>query len=176
LNPIKQYRIGFVGLSIGKHRFSFEIGPDFFLHFGEAAFEAGKVMLELELLKSNNMLELDFHFSGDVQLTCDRCLAEFPYRMELQTRLLVKFGDQYSEQTDEILIIPSTESHIDVSQFVYEFLHLGMPVKRVHPEGDDGESGCDPEVMRKLQEYQNKPGGTDDDSPWRVLKSLNFNS
>lgn len=176
MNPLKQYRIGFVGLAEGMHRFSFDLGTDFFLQKGELAFEQGQVTLQLELEKTSNMLILAFDFQGEVHLVCDRCLEHYPYTVDLQKRILIKFGDAYAEQSDEIVVIPATESHIDISQFVYEFLHLGLPVRRVHSDLSDGSPGCNPDVIRKLNEYLNKKSTDSEQSPWTVLKSLRFNS
>ncbi len=179
MNPLKRYKIGFVGLSIGIHDFSFDIGADFFDGFGTAAFEQGQVNLLLTLEKSNTMLTFDFQFTGVVMLECDRCLELFPQSYDLQKRILVKFGESFQEPSDEIVIIPSTESHFDISQYVYEFLHLGLPLRRVHPEDQEGQSGCDPVVMERLNSLSGKkPGNTGDaggDSPWDALKSLTFN-
>jgi len=92
---------------------------------------------------------------------------------------LVKFGDGFVEQSDEIIIIPSTESHIDISQFVYEFLHLGLPLRRVHPDAADGDFGCNPLVIENLKKFlvneQQHFESSSDDSPWKVLQSLKFN-
>ena len=176
MNPLKQYRIGFVGLSTGKHQFSFEVGPDFFSSFDVAAFDAGKLFLELELEKSNTMLAFHFRFNGEVSLECDRCLEQFNLELSFERHLLVKFGESYVEQSDEILIIPATESHVDISQFVYEFIHLGLPVRHVHPDAPDGVPGCNREVLEKLKQYQGKPGSgkADKDSPWEALRGMQF--
>lgn len=179
MNPLKQYNIGFVGLSIGNHRFTFDIGPEFFLSFKEAAFQKGLVVLNLSLEKSNNMIALDFHFKGEVFLECDRCLESYQQTFDLQKQILVKFGSDFVEQSDEIIIIPATESHIDISQYVYEFLHLGLPVRRVHPDTAEGKDGCDPEVIERLNKFlvKNHRDNTQatDDSPWEALKTLKFN-
>lgn len=179
MNPLKQYKIGFVGLSNGVHDFHFDIGPDFFAGFDVPAFEEGSVQLVVSLEKSQTMLAFDFRFSGVITLACDRCLETYSHEFTLQKHLLVKFGTQYTEQSDEIIIIPATESHFDVSQFVYEFLHLGLPYRKVHPDGDDGKPGCDPDIIQKLDMLSGKkpvkhdnPG---DDSPWDALKSITFN-
>jgi uncharacterized protein len=173
---LKQYRIGFVGLSTGKHKFSFEIGPDFFSSFEVAAFEQGKLFLDLELEKSNTMLAFHFRFSGEVSLECDRCLEKYRQGLVFERHLLVKFGEAYAEQSDEILIIPATESHVDVSQFVYEFIHLGLPVRHVHPDTAEGEPGCNQSVLEKLRQYQGKPHSAngEKDSPWDALKGMKF--
>lgn len=177
MNPLQQYKIGFVGLSIGSHAFAFEIGPEFFVGFDTAAFEQGLVKLDLVLEKSNNMLTLHFTFNGQVELECDRCLENYMQAFALQRQLLIKFGEAYQEQSDEIVIIPSTESHIDIAQYVYEFLHLGLPVKRVHPDGPDGQPGCDKEAMMRLSAYMVKKqdGKNGSDSPFDALKHLKFN-
>ncbi len=179
MNPLKQYNIGFVGLSLGTHRYSFDIDPEFFMHFGEAAFDHGHVVLNLDLEKSNNMITLNFQFNGEVSLSCDRCMEVYQQPFDLKKQLLVKFGDSFMEQSDEIIIIPFTASHIDISQYVYEFLHLGLPLKRVHPDTTDGNEGCDPQVVESLKKYQAKQhqqkGNNGEDSPWEALKTLKFN-
>ncbi len=179
MKVLKQYNIGFVGLAIGSHRFTFDIDPDFFLHFEEAAFEKGRVVLDLDLEKSNNMLALHFQFKGEVFLACDRCLEMYQQSFELQKQLLVKFGSGFLEQSDEIIIIPATESHIDISQYVYEFLHLGLPLRRVHQDTADDNPGCDPIVMERLNAFlvknHRESGNRADDSPWATLKTLKFN-
>ncbi len=174
MNPKKQFRIGFVGLPTGKHLFSFEIGPEFFSGFEAVAFEEGKLLLDLEMEKGNNMLAFHFRFNGTVILECDRCLEGYRQDLEFEKRLLVKFGESYSEQTDEIVLIPSTESHVDVSQFVYEFIHLGLPLRHVHPDTEDNEPGCNPVVLKKLREHQAKGGSGNDDSTWDALKGIKF--
>lgn len=179
MNPLKQYKIGFVGLSNGVHEFIFDIGPEFFSGFDVPAFEEGSVQLTLTLEKSNTMLAFDFRFSGYAMLACDRCLEMYKHVFELQKQLLVKFGAQYMEQSDEVIVIPATESHFDISQYVYEFLHLGLPIRRVHPEGTDELPGCDPDIIRKLNmlagKNQDKGEGGSEDSPWDPLKSITFN-
>lgn len=176
MNPLKQYNIGFVGLSEGRHSFLFELTDEFFACFEGSEIVHGSVQVELSLEKTSTMLVLDFHLSGKVETTCDRCTELFLQPIEGQRRLFVKFGETFSEHSDEIVIIASTDSHFDISQYVYEFVHLSLPVRRVHPETETGEMGCDPAQIQKLEEYllkkdKKSEGGQ---SPWEVLKSLKF--
>lgn len=178
MNPLKQYSIGFVGLSDGKHSFSFELADDFFACFEQSEMVHGKVQLDLTLEKTSTMLILDFKFKGNIEFPCDRCLEDFPLPIESEKRLFVKFGETFSEQSDEVVIIASTESHLDISQYVYEFLHLSLPVRRVHPDDESGAMGCDPQQIKKLEEYllknNIKKESDNGKSPWDVLKSLKF--
>ena len=51
-------------------------------------------------------------------------------------RLVVKFGSAYSEESDEIVIIPESEGEINIAWFLYEFIALAIPIKHVHPPGE----------------------------------------
>ena len=178
MNPLKQYNIGFVGLPNGKHTFSFELADDFFACFEGSEIVHGQVQVEMSLEKSNTMLVFDFYFKGHVDVSCDRCLEQYMQALEGNKRLYVKFGESHVEQTDEITIIPATESHFDISQYLYEFMHLLLPVRKVHADDPAGTQGCDPVQVKKLEEYLSKnkknKSGDDDQSPWSVLKSLKF--
>jgi len=177
LNPLKQFNIGFVGLSLGKHNFSFEIDEAFFSCFDNSEVTKGNLQLELLLEKQSSMLVLDFAIKGYVELVCDHCLETYHQSLELQRRLYVKFGDTYSEQTDEIIVIPAGESHLDVSQYVYEYIHLGLPMQHIHMDDEVPGKGCDPALVEKLNQYLLKkgPGLTGgDNSAWEALKGLKF--
>jgi uncharacterized metal-binding protein YceD (DUF177 family) len=178
LNPLKQYNIGFVGLSLGKHEFSFRIDESFFSCFDYSEVSKGNLSLELLLEKQNNMLVFDFLIKGNVELICDHCLEPYQQDIEDERRLYVKFGDAFSEQTDEIVVIPVGESHFDVSQFVYEYITLALPMQRIHSEDGIVGKGCDPAITDKLNQYLGgkKPAsGERENSPWDALKGLKFN-
>ncbi len=178
LNPLKQFNIGFVGLSLGKHTFSFGIDEAFFSCFEFTEVHKGELQVELLLDKQNSMLVLDFSIKGFVELECDRCLELYQQALDVERKLYVKFGDSFSEQTDEIIVIPAGESHFDVSQYVYEYVHLGLPMQHIHMDDNIPGKGCDPVVLEKVNQYleKNKPAeaGTDN-SLWQALKGLKFN-
>ncbi len=180
MEELKPYNIGFSGLSNGIHHFSFDIGPDFFSCFPLSEIEEGFVKLELTLEKEENMLVFDFRFSGYVDLECDRCLDCFSEPVEHQHTIYVKPGDEFSEQSEDVVVIPYGESHFDVAHYVYEFLHLMLPLRRVHPDDDAGESACNKEMLERVQYLSpdNHPSGThlsDGHSPFELLKKLRFN-
>jgi uncharacterized protein len=177
LNPLLEFNIGFVGLSLGKHTFSFEIGEAFFSCFAYSEVTKGNLQLELLLEKQNSMLVLDFSIRGFVELECDHCLETYHQPLEVEKRLYVKFGETYAEQTDEIVSIPAGESHFDVSQYVYEYIHLALPMQRIHMDDNVPGKGCDPTVLEKVNQYLKKESPSDpgaDDSPWQALKGLKF--
>ena len=72
--------------------------------------------------------------TGAVNLDCDVSLEAFDLEIDGTFELIVKFGPEFNDDSDEILIIPHEAYQIDVSQFIYELIILSMPSKRVHPK------------------------------------------
>lgn len=175
MNPPKDYNIGFVGLPLGKHQFDFSIGDDFFAFFEATEVEKGRLNLQLFLEKQNNMMVFDFAIKGFVELTCDRCVEPYNQYLEVERTLYVKFGEEYLEQTDEIVIIPSGSSHFDISQYVYEYIHLGLPMQHLHDNSNLKGAGCSPEALRYIEKYKRKESGEGAaDSHWKALEGLKF--
>ncbi len=184
MKALKPFEIAFVGLSGGEHEFTFDLNNDFF-----ACFESNDQVIVADLVgkmilnKRTTRLDLDFYITGKIELECDRCLKPFWYQLSVHNNLYVKFGDRKEEQSDDVVIIPSTDSHIDVSQFFYEFVMLGLPQKKVHEDNEDGLPMCDPTVLKQLEKYvfkRNKDLTTNNDnkpsdSRWDALKNIKFN-
>ena len=47
-------------------------------------------------------------------------------------KLMVKFGHEYAEEGDNLIVIPEEEGEINVAWFMYEFVALSVPMKHVH--------------------------------------------
>ena len=178
MNRLQEFNIAFAGLKVGKHSYSMAVNDDFFACFPESQISKALLQLSLELEKSNSMLQFDFTITGEVELECDRCLEMYRQPLMVHRRLMVKFGEEFAEQSDEILVIPSGESHFDISHFVYEFIHLELPWRHVHPEREGGASGCDQEIIQKLKKYSDRKqdGSGNTDARWDALNSLRSTS
>ena len=96
---------------------------------------------------------LDFNYEGWVRLMCHRCLEEFDFPLVGDNRLLVKWGTHTEEESDEIITIASGESELDVSQYIYEYINLTIPLRTVHPDDADGNNTCDTETLRILDKH-----------------------
>ena len=83
--------------------------------------------------------------------------------------MIVKFGDSYYEESDEVVVIPETEHKLNVSQYIYEFINLLLPIKRVHPNDEQGMSKCNPEILDRLKSAEEDETT---DPRWDVLKLL----
>ncbi|WP_396636325.1 YceD family protein [Maribacter sp. R77961] len=169
----KEFNIPFSGLKQGKHNFNFEIDNTFFDSFGYDDFNSANIQLNVVLNKMTTIMELDFEASGAVNVNCD--ITSEPYDQEITStlQLVVKFGEEYNDEDDEILILPHGEHQVNISQYVYEMLVLSVPQKRVHPGIADGTLKS--EALDKLQELQPKEKRNDkeeNDPRWDELKKL----
>jgi len=183
LKATKPYEIAFIGLPNGEHAFEFALNDGFFSIFGTPEFDNAQLNGKLILHKKSNRLDLEFFVDGRVNVNCDRCLENFWQDVAIHKMLYIKFGDRNEEQSDDIIIIPSTDSHINVAQYFYEFVLLGMPQKKTHSNSDTGEPLCDPKILNKLnkhsakrQKEENNDNNKPADSRWDPLKKLKFNN
>lgn len=172
----EEFEIPLSGLKEGIHNYGFEISTGFFEHFNNPDLPGGKLDLNVILHKRPQFLELDFQFTGSLSLVCDRCLDSFDYEVDFTEKLFVRYGDDYEELDDNIIVIPRDESRLNIAQFIYEFAALSIPFKKVHPENQNGTTGCDPEMIKKLNELkaEEKHFTKENTDPrWDKLKNLN---
>lgn len=169
----REFSIPFIGLKEGKHRFEYDIEGAFFESFGYEEFNGANINVEALLNKTSTMMELDILAKGSVNVNCD--LTNEPYDQEITSdlHLVIKFGEAYNDEDDEILILPHGEHQFNIAQYVYEMLVLAVPHKRIHPGVLDGTLKSD--ALEKLQELQPKESVKEKettDPRWDGLKKL----
>ena len=169
MKQLKDFIIQFVGLSIGNHQFELEVDDTFFEHFEFSQIQHGRANIDVELEKQERLMIFTFSIHGSVEVTCDRCGEEFFLSISGKERLIVKFGEEFMEESEDIICIPSTEYQIDLASFIYEYLHLILPARILHPVNEEGISGCNPETLKKLESYSPQKSS---DSRWEVLNKL----
>jgi len=166
------YTIPISGLKPGRHVYDFEINKKFFDNFEESEVNEGDLKAVVEAEKRSSHIELIIRISGKVRLCCDRCLEMFDFPLESENILLVKFGKERDESDPEILTIAIDENALEMNQYFYEFIHLALPIRRVHPDDRDGKSTCDPDMLKKLEEHIVVEKGSNKDPRWEELKKL----
>jgi len=114
------------------------------------------IQVQLTLLKHSRFLELHFDFNGWAEVSCDRCLDPLRLDMESDAQMFVKFGDHAGEEDSEdndVMILPHDEDRLEVSQYLYEYIHLSLPLRRVHLDDANGQSTCNAEMLSRLNEF-----------------------
>ena len=175
MKKLKEFIIQFIGLKQGEHNFEYKIDNKFFNHFEYDEFNDANLNVKVVLNKKTTLLELHFMVSGTVNINCDLTNEPFDQVIEDDFNLVVKFGDEYNDENEEILIIPHSEYEIDISQYIYELIVLSVPFKRVHPGVKDG--SLNSEILKKLEELspkslEEKTENEDIDPRWNTLKKL----
>ncbi|MFD2573746.1 YceD family protein [Spirosoma soli] len=181
MNELRAYDINIVGLDSKRYEYDFTSDDAFFAALDQPLIEKGHVRTHLVLDKSETMIRLDFHITGTVEQTCDRSLDCYDEEVDTQQTMLLKFGDHNEELSDEIELIERSTATVNVARYIFEFISLSLPMKRLHPRFRD-EDDQDDESNGKLI-YQSDPGteaGSDEqqqdiDPRWAALRKLNDN-
>lgn len=169
LRNLSEYNIKFEGLKQGVHFYEFVVDNAFFEEFDAFEFKKSIIYVDLEFKKQSTMLVLTFKFAGTITVPCDRCLDDVDVEVDGEEKLVVKFGNEEYDQTDEILILPIHEHELNVATYVYEFLNINLPQKRVHLDGL-----CNQQVISELEKIEKK-NEIDEDPRWSSLKDINLN-
>jgi uncharacterized protein len=163
------------GLKEGGHSYNFEIRDEFFELFEGSEITRGELSAVVELEKRSTHMDLKFSLQGSVIINCDRCLEPFSQPVMCENRLLIKLGKNWDENDPDMLTIPADEHELDVKQYLYEFIHLSLPIRRTHPLDKKGRSTCDPEMLKKINEHTVNTD-KDSDPRWDELRKLMNNN
>jgi len=147
------YTIPVSGLKEGCHTIDFEINKEFFEKFEESEVKEGSLIASVDMDKRTTHADLIIRISGSVRLCCDRCLEMFSHPVDCENRLLIKFGKSLEYSDPDVLSISADEHELDLAQHLYEFIHLALPIRRVHPDDNEGNSTCDQVMLKKLEEF-----------------------
>ena len=179
VNELRKYAINIIGLEEKRYEYDFESGDAFFEALDQELISRGNVRTHLTLDKSSTMIRLDFHITGQVEQTCDRSLDLYDEPIDIRHQLLLKFSDHNEELTDEIELIERNTATINVSRYIFEFIGVSLPMKRLHPRFRAEEEQDDDELEGKLI-YRSDADEPEDDQPeidprWAALRKLNNN-
>ncbi len=131
----KSFDIEVIKFKEGKHEIDFEIGDSFFQNFEDNEIvKKGRLTTRVILDKGANVIELDFHIKGTVQLTCDRSLEVFDHPLDFSEKMIYKYGAEEQEIDEKVYMITRDTPKINVAQLVYEFILLALPAKKIHPD------------------------------------------
>ena len=166
------YTIPINDLKDGKHQYGFDVADEFFEAFPESEVKKCSIHVDADLIKRGTNIEVFFRLNGKVTVTCDRCLDEFEMPIENEGHLFFEQSDEPGEVSDELVMISRSESRLDLKQYIYEFISLAIPAQKYHPEDENGNSACDPEMIRRLNEIKTTGGGNQTDPRWDKLKDL----
>ncbi|MCP4460328.1 MAG: DUF177 domain-containing protein [Cytophagales bacterium] len=162
------FQVNIPSLKLGHHQFQYEINDEFFGQFENSLVDKGNGKVELNLKLSETMMVLDFNLDLKVELVCDRSLDTFSYPIKTQEELIVKFGEENEELSEELIVISEDTQLLDVAPYIQEYIGLSIPMKKLHPRYDGKET---PPLI--YQTEVNEEESKDEIDPrWEALKKL----
>ena len=180
---LRAYNIDVIKLKEGKHTFSFEVKDEFFKFFEADDWVNGSnLTANVTVTKTASLMEADFEIVGTIRLTCDRSLEEFDQPMEVNEKVIYKYGQIEQEMSEDVFMITKDTPSINVAQLIYEFILLAIPAKKIHPdyadEMDDDEFEEEGSLVYLSNEYESDESGDEDiqekpaDPRWEILNKL----
>ena len=168
---MERYRVNILGLSLSIHHFEYDLGGEFLKKYDAGLVSEGSFKAQVAIDKRETFLDISFTILGSVKLVCDRSLDEFDYPIDVSSKIIFKYGDEDKEISEDVMMIHRGTESLELGKFIYEFIALAIPMKKLHPrfqDESDEEGGIvytsDPE--EKKEEI---------DPRWEMLKKLNKN-
>lgn len=167
---MKAFSVDIVGLGNKVHEYEFKVDEQFFKHYGTELIEKGRLETAIKLDKRETMIEAHFNISGTVQLICDRSLEAFDHPVNVDKMVVFKYGHQEVELSDEIILITHETPQIDLGQFIYEFVALEVPMKKLHPRFQNEATEEGDTIIYRSELSKDEQSETD--PRWDALKKL----
>lgn len=175
-----EFELAWQGLKLGEHVYDYQVGMDFLEAHGTVPedVQSLEANVTLKFEKHESFFELHFDIAGHFTTPCDRCGDEFVMQLWDEFNLIIKLSDaETAEELDEevdLVFIPRSETVIDISKWLYEFIVLSIPLQRIHPNQADGSSACNEAVLHMLDKLAEQPE-EQKNNIWKGLESLQLN-
>ncbi len=167
---IESFKIDLKALPQGLTFFEYKLDNEYFKAIDAPDVQRGELSSSLSVNRTDDFFELNFHIEGVVHIPCDLCLEDMDQNILHDDRLVVKFGEDYSED-DDLVTVAENEGILDVSWFIYEFIVLEIPIKHVHAPGK-----CNPAMIEMLKQHSAARSGEEEetavDPRWAALLKL----
>lgn len=132
----------------------YHIGKDFFELMENEEILGADVDVRMDIDKRHDCYECRFNFVGTLDVPCDRCLDPVSLRVDTDYDVVVRYGEEFDDSGDNVLILPYSASRLNVAGMIYDTLLLAIPLRCVHPEGE-----CNATMAEVFREHKS---GTDD--------------
>jgi len=164
-------KIDLKGLKDEETTLDFDLTDTYFEALDESTVKQGSLHVSVSIRKATGFFEFLFHTEGIVRVPCDRCLDDMDQPIVTENRLIVKFGDAYSEE-DDVITVDEEEGILDTAWLIYEWIVLAIPIKHVHAPGK-----CNPAMTKVLEELSADRSSDEEsaqpiDPRWEKLKDL----
>lgn len=156
MGKFSAYKLPLKSLGVGTHEFEYHLDKQFFANMESSDVHDADLAVHLTVKYNGDFYDLDFHVSGEVVLICDRCLDDLHYPIDTTYHIIVKYGEDYNDDSDEVLEIPESDNTLNVAYMLYDTVELAIPIKHVHPLGK-----CNRQMSALLKKHRATAGDED---------------
>jgi uncharacterized metal-binding protein YceD (DUF177 family) len=156
----RDFEIAYVGLKPGLHEFDYHLQDSFFEQFATPEFSDANIKVHVVLDKKSNLFYVQFTIIGTVTALCDRCNDNFTLNIWEEADFVIKIvqdAETAAKQNDddpEVVHIPHSDNFLDLAERLYENVILCLPIQKLHPDNEAGQSTCNPKVLAFLETLQ----------------------
>ncbi len=168
------YKIHLTTLKEPSETFEFKLDKAFFEQYSDDSIENVACVADVHCEKTDRMLICNFAIRGTLMLLCDRSLKPFEHKVDVKSTIYFKFGEEYEEQAEDLIVIPADTVEIDLSQPIFDILYLSIPSRRLHPDHRDELSEKSYFFTTEKQEATTSKAENSDnvDPRWEALQKL----
>ena len=148
MSKFDAYKLPLKSLTVGKHEFEYQLDTNWFALIDGPEVQKGDVHASVSVNYTGLLYEVNFAVKGIVEVPCDRCLEDMPLPVEQESRLIAKFGAEYAEEGEDVIVVPEAEGELNIAWFLYEIIALAIPIKHVHLPGQ-----CNKAMSSKLKKH-----------------------
>lgn len=184
MGKFSEFKLPLKSLPVGTHEFKYHLDKRFFVNMESSDIHDASVDVALTATYKSDIYDLAFAVSGNITLLCDRCLDDLQFQVDTDYHITVKYGDEYCDDSDELLIIPESDNYLNVAYMIYDTVSLAIPIKHVHPQGQCNKAMS--AMLKKHRAYDVEDLDDTEDLPedaevttdprWDELKKLTENN
>ncbi len=167
MGKFSAYKLPLKTLGPGRHEFDYKLDKQFFADMENNDVRNADLNVHLTVELVHDVYDLHFTISGEITLLCDRCLDDLIVPIETGYHIMVKYGDDYNDDSDELLVIPMGDNYLNVSYMIYDTVVLAIPIKHVHPLGK-----CNRQMSALLKKHRAHGSGEDAELQEELLDSI----
>ena len=173
----REFEIAFVGLKPGIHEYSYSINDKFFDAFQQQDFRNCKAHVKLWLDKKSSFMLLKFEIGGSMEVTCDRCNNNLPLELWDEFSITVKMVDEPElmngqEDDPDVYYISRNESHINIANWIYEFVNLSLPMQKTCGYEKMNGPHCNAAVLDMLKKLEPEENNKKENPIWKGLEKF----
>ena len=170
----RAFEIAFVGLKHGITEFEYRIEDQFFTDYGPQDFSNCDTTVKLSLDKNQGFMQLHFDVDGKADTICDRCGNPLTVQLWDEFNIIVKLVDDpdtmnSNEEDPDIFYIDRNESHLSITDWIFEFINLSIPLQKICKVDEKGTSTCNQKVIDQLNKFKSNTNEVLNNNIWKDL-------